>query len=96
MKRFRLAVVMNLLVPGTGLMGLGRPWLGLTLAVWFGLGVEIAVCGALIAPATVLGRLTASGAAVAAVAWVVGQGFLFVRVRSCSTADLAERLSRPA
>jgi len=72
---------MNLVVPGTGLMVLGRAWLGLALAIWFALAAEVAIAGLLIAPAALQrwSALTAGGFALAA--WVVAQGLLVSRIR---------------
>ncbi len=75
-----MAVFMNLTVPGTGLILLGRGWLGFAVAVWFGLAVEVAVCGKLIAPATTAWTMTAASAVLAAAAWLLGQGLLATRV----------------
>ena len=75
-----MAVIMNLTVPGTGLILLGRAWLGFAVAVWFGLAVEVAVCGKLIAPATTAWTLTAASAVLAMAAWLLGQGLLAARV----------------
>jgi hypothetical protein len=80
MTRMVLAVVMNLTVPGTGLILLGRAWLGFAVAVWFGLAVEVAVCGKLIAPATTAWTLTVASAILGACAWLLGQGLLAARV----------------
>ncbi|HOW70660.1 MAG TPA: hypothetical protein PKY77_08670 [Phycisphaerae bacterium] len=81
MKRFLQVTVMNLIVPGTGLMMLGRGWLGLALAVWFALAAEVAIAGLLIAPAVVerWAALAVGGFALAA--WFVAQGLLISRIR---------------
>jgi hypothetical protein len=80
-RRFLQTAVMNLIVPGTGLMMLGRAWLGLALAVWYALAAEVAIAGLLIAPAVVQrwSALTAGGFALAA--WIVAQGLLVSRIR---------------
>ena len=81
MTRFAPACGLNLLVPGTGLIWLGRPWLGMALAIWFGLGAQVAACGGLIAPATIPRPATVLGGLLAVAAWLVGQGLLVSRIR---------------
>lgn len=75
------AVFMNLTVPGSGLILLGRAWLGFALAVWFCLATVVAVSGRYIAPAMMPWGLTAASAALALTAWLLGQGLLVSRVR---------------
>jgi len=94
MKRFTLAVGMNVVVPGTGLILLGRQWLGLALAVWFGLAVEIAVCGWLIAPATMPAFMTLTAASFAGIAWVLAQRLCLRRVRHLRDLSLLTRPRR--
>jgi len=72
---------MNGLVPGTGLIALGRMWLGVALAAWFAMAGEVAVCGALIAPMSIPRWITVAAGAVAGAAWLVGQGLLGSHVR---------------
>lgn len=81
MRRFLLATVMNVIVPGTGLMMLGRAWLGLALAVWFALAAEVAIAGLLIAPAVVQRWSAWAGGGFALAAWGVAQGLLISRIR---------------
>lgn len=80
-KRFWLAIGMNLLAPGAGLVLLGRVWLGVAVAVWFALGAESAALGWLIAPLSFPKWLLLTGAVVAASGWFVGQGLLVGRIR---------------
>ncbi|MGQ9651496.1 MAG: hypothetical protein ACUVXJ_15425 [Phycisphaerae bacterium] len=72
---------MNLTVPGSGLILLGRAWLGFALAVWFCLATVIAVSGRSIAPVTIPWGLTAAATALAVTAWLIGQGLLVSRIR---------------
>ena len=81
MARIITAFLMNLGVPGSGLMLLGRAWLGFAVAVWFCIAVEVAVCGKLIAPATVPWQMTAASALLGLTAWLLGQGLLISRIR---------------
>ncbi len=71
---------MNLLIPGTGLIVLGQPGRGTALAVGFGLSAEVAVCGALIAPATIPGGVTLTGVLLAGAGWLLGAGLLIARI----------------
>ncbi len=84
---------MNCIVPGTGLIALGRTWLGVALAIWFGLGAEAAACGALIAPASLPTAVTVIGALFAAGAWVLGQGLLLSRIRLLRDPNLRDELA---
>ncbi len=86
---------MNVVVPGTGLILLGRSWLGLAVAVWFGLGSEVAACGMLIAPATIPGAMTMTAACFAGAAWVVGQGLLAARIRFLRDPNPGIRIPEP-
>lgn len=87
-KRYGLAIGMNLLAPGAGLVLLGRVWLGVALAVWFALGAELAVLGWLIAPLSFPKWMVVLGAAIAGVGWLVGQGLLIGRIRFLSDPEL--------
>lgn len=91
--RFFAAVALNVWIPGPGLILLGRPWLGVALAVWFGLGAEVAAFGLLIAPATVPGFVSYSGAALAGIAWILGQGLLVGRIRFLRDPNLPRELA---
>lgn len=74
-------VIMNVTVPGSGLILLGRAWLGFALAVWYCLATVIAVSGRYIAPVSIPWWLTAAAAALALTAWLIGQGLLVSRIR---------------
>ncbi|HPD31451.1 MAG TPA: hypothetical protein PLL20_15785 [Phycisphaerae bacterium] len=74
-------VLMNLTVPGSGLILLGRAWLGFALAIWFCLAAVIAVSGRYIAPVSIPWGVTAVAAALALMAWLIGQGLLVSRIR---------------
>lgn len=87
-RRFRSAVGMNVLVPGTGLIALGRVWLGVALAAWFALGAEVAACGALIAPASIPRWIAWGAGLLAGVAWLVGQGLLVTHIRTLRDPNL--------
>jgi len=85
--------MMNMLVPGCGVIVLGQPWLGTALAVWFALGAEMALCGVLIAPASLPGVVTVMGAGLAGTAWFVAQGLLVARIRFLRSVNLVDELT---
>jgi len=91
-RRFHLAFGMNVLVPGTGLIALGRVWLGIAVAAWFALGAEVAACGALIAPASIPRWIAWATALLATAAWLVGQGLLMTHVRTLRDPNLPDDL----
>ncbi len=74
--RFLAAIVMNMLVPGAGLILLGRAWTGLTTAVLFAICAELALCGVLISPAGIPAWLTVAAGALAGATWLLGQWML--------------------
>jgi hypothetical protein len=80
--RRRLAIICNLVVPGSGLIVLRREWLGLALAVLFALLAEVALAGALIVPATIPVSLTTLSFSAAVLVWIGAQWRLLVRLRA--------------
>lgn len=88
MWRWLSAVMMNVLVPGCGLVLLGRPWLGVALAVWFAVATEAVIVGRLIAPAAIPPGISAVGLVLAILGWVMAQGLLVTRIRRLCDPDL--------
>lgn len=86
------AVVMNLLVPGTGLIALGRMWLGIALAVWFALGAEMAIGGLMLAPMSLPAWVALTAGGLAVTAWLVGQGLLVTQIRFLRDPNLPAEL----
>jgi len=84
---------MNLLVPGTGAILLGRPWLGVALAAWFLAGSELAILGLLVAPAILPEPLSISGLAAAGAAWLAAQILLIRRIRFLRSLDLPREMA---
>ena len=76
------AICMNVLVPGTGLLALGRGRLGLILAVCFGLTAEIASCGMFYAPASLPDALKWPAVVLSGTLWLAGQLLLVAHVRN--------------
>jgi len=68
-----MGTLINLLIPGTGLILLGREWLGALLAVVFGICGQIALAGWLIAPAAVPRGLVVVAVIVAGLTWIASQ-----------------------
>ncbi len=92
-RRFFGAIVLNAVIPGTGLILLGRLWLGIALAVWFAMAGEVALGGWLVAPAVIPEWMTLSGAALCGAAWLLGQFLIVQRVRFLGDPELPEELA---
>lgn len=93
MWRYVVAGLMNLIVAGSGLILLGRPWLGLALAVWFTLGAEAALCGGLIAPTAVPPWLAWLAGLSALTGWIMAQVLFVMRVRLLGDSNLPIELA---
>lgn len=68
-----MAWLLNVILPGTGLIIRRREWLGLSLAMVFSISVQVAIAGSLIAPETVPFWLVRLAAALGAVSWFLSQ-----------------------
>jgi hypothetical protein len=75
MARLRQAAgwALNLCLPGLGLIVLRREWLGLSLAVVYGICGNVALAGWLIAPAAVPAWLTLLAFVLTVLTWLAGQ-----------------------
>lgn len=91
--RFITPTALNALVPGTGLVVLGRTWLGLLVALGFTLAAELAIIGLLVAPAGVPPLISWGALVAAAVFWTVGQALLAGRVRLLRSDGLPRELA---
>ena len=80
--RRRLALVCNVIVPGSGLIVLRREWLGVAVAILFGFLAEMVLLGVLIVPATIPPWVTALCFSTAVFVWLGAQWRLWVRLRS--------------
>ena len=78
------AIVLNVVVPGGGLIALRREWLGLAVAALFGVLGQVALLGLLMLPATIPMWLTAVCGGVAVVVWLGAQWLLWLRVRQAT------------
>lgn len=84
-KRHRLAAIINLLVPGAGMIVLRREWLGLSLAVCFTLFTQLAIFGAAIVPYDLPRWVTGLSALGAAAVWISSQILTWRRMRLLSS-----------
>ena len=90
----RRALVINLFVPGAGLVLLRRPWLGVTLALLFSLSAHVVIAGLWIAPLAVP-RVVLRVVAVAGVLiWVLTQWLVRIRIRLVLGGDARRALLR--
>ena len=71
-----MALMLNVLIPGAGLILRGRHWLGLALAMLFGLAANTAIAGWLVAPVAIPRFYTWTATILAAITWVLAQGLL--------------------
>jgi len=88
--RTRLATVLNLVVPGSGLILLRREWLGLAVALLFTILAEVTLLGVLILPATIPPWMTTLCFSAALLVWLGAQWRLYVRIR-IATGPAVER-----
>ncbi|HUU82898.1 MAG TPA: hypothetical protein VM243_05270 [Phycisphaerae bacterium] len=91
--RTRLAVVCNLIVPGSGLIVLRREWLGLAAAVLFGVFGQTALLGLLLLPATIPAWMTMLSFSAAVFVWLGAQWQLLVRIRTATGPDVERELA---
>lgn len=92
MKRYWPAVVINLFVPGAGLIVLRRQWLGLALSVLFGLLAQIVIFGLLIVPEDVPRWAVFVSAFAALGTWALAQWLAISRVRFVASPGLEGEL----
>ncbi len=88
------ALILNLLLPGTGLILRRREWLGLALSLLFGICCNVALAGRLIAPAAIPGWLTMLAIVMAAATWLWGQ-VLFKRCGVSASTQSEPRAASP-
>jgi hypothetical protein len=90
--RFRVALVLNLLVPGGGLVMLQREWLGLTVAVLFVVLAQIGVFGLWIVPVDVPRWQAGSALGAAGLVWAAAQVLAWTRFRAMTSPDVQRDL----
>lgn len=91
--RFAAAAIMNILVPGAGLILLGRVETGLAAVVVFVFCAEAAICGVLIAPASMPSWVTVGSGALAVAVWAVAQWLLRDRLATLRDPDLGKEIN---
>ncbi len=90
--RRKIAILSNLLIPGSGLILLRREWLGLATALLFGAAVQTVLAGTLVVPESVPGLLTAGCVGVAVTVWLTSQWQMVVRLRLVCGSALKDEL----
>jgi hypothetical protein len=93
-KRCALTAFLNALIPGCGLIVARREWLGITLALLYGLCVQVLLAGTLIAPAAIPTWLTACAAGLAALTWAGAQVMLWKQLRVIRDPHLHREIDR--
>ena len=74
-----MALMLNLLIPGAGLILRGRHWLGFALAMLFALSVNTAIAGWLVAPVAIPRFYTWMATILSSVTWVLAQALVLRR-----------------
>ena len=92
-KRYRAAAIVNLVLPGAGLILLRREWLGLAAAMLFGLCVEVGLFGRLVAPAVVPVWAQEAAWGAAGVIWVAAQMLVRARLGFLTDPEFPEQLA---
>lgn len=90
--RRRRALVINLFIPGAGLVLLRRAWLGLTLALLFSLSAHVVIAGLWIAPMAVPRFVLGAVVVAAVLVWMLTQWLVRVQVRLVLGADARRAL----
>ena len=76
-----MALLLNALIPGAGLILRGRHWLGFALAMLFGLAANTAIAGWLVAPVAIPRVYTWMATILSVITWVLAQTLLLRRSR---------------
>ena len=79
--RFRFAIALNLLLPGSGLILARRACLGFALAMLYTGCAQVTLWGTWIAPEMVSSLLLAVASGAAALLWILAQGLLLRQLR---------------
>ncbi len=86
-----MAWLLNVLLPGAGLIIRRREWLGFSLALVFGINGNVVLAGRLIAPAAIPAWLTLIATGLTCVSWVSAQ--VLLRRQNLLLAHRAEGVS---
>jgi hypothetical protein len=87
-RNFDMIWLLNILIPGSGLIILRREWLGLFLSLLYGVCGNVAITGTLIAPESLPRWAVVLAVAMASAMWAMGQLLLASRQK-----DIARRQS---
>lgn len=87
-------LIVNALVPGAGLIAAQREWLGLSLALLFGICGQIALAGRLLAPAALPPWTAWLATSLAAAVWLSAQLLLIRRQRRLFSPQHRLRIDR--
>lgn len=90
----RLAIVLNMLVPGSGLVVLRREWLGLCLALLYGLLVQVVLWGLLLVPLSIPKSAVVACTIGAAAVWAGAQWLMMIRWRLVFDPEVELELER--
>jgi hypothetical protein len=89
-----LAIGLNILAPGTGLILLRREWLGTLLAAFFSLLCLVGLWGLLIVPMELPRWLVVSSLIAAGLVWTAAQVLLMRRMRVACTPEMQTELEQ--
>ena len=92
--RKRAAIVLNLLIPGTGMIVARREWLGAALAILYGVLLELGLWGCLIEPMRVSKWAAVAFLFGAAIIWIAGQVLLGRRLPDLSNPQIEREIER--
>lgn len=82
--------MLNALIPGAGLILRGRHWLGFALAMLFGLAVNTAIAGWLVAPVAIPRFYTWMATILSVVTWMLAQTLHLRRSRTAASEPASE------
>jgi len=92
--RKRAAIILNLVIPGTGLILARREWLGAALAILYGVLLELGLWGCLIEPARVSRWAAVAFLFGAVVVWIAAQVLLGRRLPDLSNPQIEHEIER--
>ncbi|MCG3138337.1 MAG: hypothetical protein HJJLKODD_02200 [Phycisphaerae bacterium] len=91
--RYYMAILLNLLLPGSGLIIARREWVGFFMALLFSMNGQLLVVGQWIAPRWVPWPVQVAGGAAVAAIWLGAQIMLARTLRRVADPTIAEQLT---
>ena len=85
-----MTLLLNVLIPGVGLILRGRHWLGFSLAMLFGLSANTAIAGWLVAPVAIPLFYTWTATVLTIASWILAQVLLLHRPTTPQRIDPVE------